>query len=49
MRFPGAKCETQRLTRTEQVGLAYDFIKVARAKLLGERGKRLPFRKEVIH
>ena len=49
MRFSGAKGKPQRLARTEQVGLAYDFIKVARAKLLGERGKRLPPCKEIIH
>jgi len=49
MRLPGSKGKPQWLAWTEQMGLPYDFIKVARAELLCERGIWLPFREEVIH
>jgi hypothetical protein len=49
MRLPRPKGEPQRLAGAKEVRLAYDFIKVARAKLLGERGQGLPFCEEIIH
>jgi hypothetical protein len=49
MGLSGLECEPQRLPRPQEMSLAYELLKCARAEPVGKRGLRFLPAEEIIH